>query len=106
MFLMFCVFVNRLMARQEWLLGFIFAGIENPKYDWIRPGDAFLGIYCCGCMPSVPVISGAAVFFLYGMKWAVLAFFLGIVSAPVIVKIVWNIGIKVMLMRANKSQAG
>lgn len=76
------------------VFNFIFAGIDNPKYELIRPADAFFGIYLCGCIPFLSFISGTTIFFLYGITWAILAFLLGIVCAPLVIKIIWKAGIK------------
>lgn len=105
MYVAFCVLVYRFITSKHFLFEFIFAGIDNPKYEWIRPAEVFLGMYLCGCMPFIPFISGIAIFFLYGIKWAIFAFLLGIVCAPLVIKIIWKAGINVMLVVANKSEA-
>lgn len=105
MYLALCVWVYKFVASKQLLFKFIFAGIDNPKYDWIRPSDIFLGIYFCGCMPFIPFVSSAVIFFWCGMYWAILAFFTGIIGAPLIVKIIWKTSINLMLIGASKSEA-
>lgn len=101
-----CRWMFMFVVNRPALFKFIFAGIGNSKYSDIRPADVFLGLYLCGCMPFIPFISGVAIYSLYGINWAIFAFLLGSVCAPLIIKIIWKTGITIMLIGANKSEAG
>lgn len=102
MYAVLCRWMYMSVISRPALFKFIFADIENSKYSDIRPADVFLGLYLCGCMPFIPFISGVAIYLLYGINWAILAFLLGIVCAPVVIKIIWKAGITVMFIKANK----
>ena len=106
MFLALCVMVHRFVVKNR-LFELIFAGIENPKYDPIRPTDAFLAMYFCGSMPFIPIMSGLSVFFLYNIRWALPAFILGAIAAPFVIKVVWKVTINLLLVIGrNENKTG
>ena len=105
MYLVFCIWVYRFVTSKDFLFKFIFADMGNQKHEWIRPADVFFGMYLCGCMPFIPFMGAAVIFFLCGIIWAMSAFFLGIVCTPLIIKIIWKVGINIMLIKARKYEA-
>ena len=98
MFLALCRVMYTFVIVHDQLFKFIFAGIDNPRYDSIRPSDAFLAMYLCGSMPFIPVSSGLIMLFLGNMWSAMLAFLLGTIGAPLIIKVVWKVAINFMLI--------
>ena len=98
MFLALCVFMYKFVIVHDRLFKFIFAEINNPRYDSIRPNDAFLAMYLCGSVPFIPVSSGLIMLLLSNIWWAMLAFLLGTIGAPLVIKVVWKIAINFLLI--------